>query len=505
MSETVVLGSRDIEIRDVVAVAREGARVVVADEVSRRLERAREVVERHEGEGRAVYGLTRGLGARVVETIDERERDGYSEAVIRARAVGGGGHAPSDIVRAALFARAAALARGGAGVRPIVLETQVAMLNARLHPVLPEIGSYGASDLLLMANLALPVIGEGRAELGGTVMPGGEAMRRAGIAPLRLASKEGLALCSANSVSTGEGALVLADAEAILDLLEGACALTFEAFRANLSPIDPRIAAARAAPGQEVSAARLRRLLAGSALFDAAEPRRVQDPISLRCASQVHGSLIAGVEFAKAAILPELNGAGDNPLVLAEDGEMLSTGNFHTPATAVAFDALALALSQAASLSAMRTSRMMNGKLTELPDRLSTHNNTRSGMALLGLTAHTLVKEIRHQAMPASLDDAGGYDVEDHAPMTPLAVRHCRRILEMMPEIVACELLASAQALELRAPPRSAKVAAALLRLVRSVSPRFDDDRPLAPDLERVAQLVRSGAVRREIWDTAAA
>lgn len=494
------LGDGRLTIADVAAVARDARPVTLSPQAARRMEASRAVVDRAEAEGRPVYGLTRGLGRRVVHPLPAEDPAVYSRMVVLARAGGAGAPLPQDAVRAALVARANSFAQGGAGVRPLLAETQALMLNRGVHPLVPSIGSVGASDLALLANLALPILGEGRAWHGADLLPGGEAMQRAGIATIALKSKEGLALCSANSVSAGLGALVLTDVMALLHVFDAAVALYYEAYRGNPSPIDPRVAQARPAPGQVASAARLRALLAGSQLFDPGAPRRVQDPISLRCASQVHGALRYAIDFARLPVEVELNGAGDNPLVLAADDEILSNGNFHTPALAIAFDTLTLALSQTASLSAQRVARLMTSRLTDLPDTLTPRDPVaRSGMGSLSITAGTLVKEIRQSAHPASLDDTGGMEVEDHAPMTPVAVRKCARIVDLLRQVAACELLAAAQAMEMRRLGRVSATAKAAHEAVRSISAAQDDDRPLVGEIEAVTRLIASGEFARAL------
>jgi histidine ammonia-lyase len=368
------------------------------------------------------------------------------------------------------------------------------MLNAGIHPVVPSIGSAGASDLALLANLALPVIGEGRAEYEGEVMAGAEAMARAGIAVVEPEEKEGLALCSANSISAGTGALVLYDATHLSELADAVAVLSFEAFRANPSPLDPRVVRARAAPGQARAALSLREKLAGSRLFEPGEPRRVQDPISLRCVSHVHGSLRAAIDFCSPNVLVELNGAGDNPLVLADEEEILSTGNFHTPAMAVAFDALALAISQVSTTCAQRIARMMKNEFSDLPDGLTSHGTTHAGVALMSLTSEILAKEIHMKAQPASLFDSMGYSVEDHAPNTLAAVRKAGEALELLEQILACELIASSQAFDLRKPNKVAPVARALRDKVREAIDFVDQDRSLTVDLAEVTAMLRAGA-----------
>ncbi len=493
--DTLKLGQGSIGIDDVVAVARNRAVVGLCREAADRMVAARAVVERYSAENRPAYGVTRGLGGRVVKSIGREERDGYSRVVVLARAGGAGDPLPRAVVRAAQFARASSMAQGGAGVRPVIVETQCAMLAAGVHPYIPSIGSVGASDLALCANMALPLIGEGRAELDGELLPGADAMARAGIATVTLGEKEGLALCSANSISAGMGALLLADLGDFVELMDGIAVLTMEAFRANPSPIDPRVVMARGAPGQARSAQSMAAKLAGSALFDEGVPRRVQDPISIRCASHVHGSLRAAIDFCLPNVLVELNGAGDNPLVLERDGEILSNGNFHTPAMAVAFDALALAMAQVAVMSAERVGRMLQSAMTDLPDSLTRYGDTRAGVGLLSLTAGTLAKEIHILCQPASIHDSSGYNVEDHAPMTPLAVRKACCILDLLRQVAACELIASAQALDMRELDRCSAVATALRNRVREVVAPLDDDRSFTFDVIAASGLVADGSL----------
>ena len=490
---TILLGDREIGIDDVVAVVRGSASVGIAPEARSAMERARAVVDRFSAEDRPVYGLTRGLGGRVVNEVSQQEREDYSRVVVLARACGAGEPLGRDAVRAAMFARAGGMAVGGAGVRPVIVETLCAMLEKGVHPLVPSIGSVGASDLALCANMALPLLGEGHAEFEGEMLDGRQAMRRAELEIVVPQEKEGLALCSSNAISVGLGALVLADLTNLLELMDGIVVLSFEAFRANLSPIDPRVVMARGAPGQARAAQSLRLKLAGSVLFDPAEPRRVQDPISLRCVSQVHGSLRATIDFCEPNVIVELNGAGDNPLVLERDGDILSNGNFHTPAMAVAFDALTLAVAQTATLAAQRTGRLLQNQFTDLPDRLTHHGTTRAGLGLLSLTADTLSKEIHLLGMPASLQDSSTYNVEDHAPMTTVAVRQARRAVDLLAQLAACELITAAQAFDIRAPLRCAHVARALRAALRGIVAPLDDDRSMIGDVSAVAAAIAEG------------
>lgn len=420
---TIVLGQDRLGTSDVAAVARDNADVTLGPAARDRLDEARALVERWSREDRPVYGLTRGLGNRVTTTIETADRSSYSEVVVRARATGGAPFFDAAAVRAAMLARAASFAQGGAGVRPVVIETQLAMLKRGVHPLVPQVGSVGASDLALCANMAMPLMGEGRAEFRGEVMPGADAMAAAGIPTIRLLEKEGLALCSANSLSIGLGALVLEDLEALLEIADAVLALSFEAFRGNPSPFDARVVAARPAPGQVEAAASLRRMMTGSSLFEPDAPRRVQDPISLRCATHVHGAMRAGLDFARPNIEVELNAAADNPLILLDDDEILSTGNFHTAAFAIAFDALRLAVAAVSTLSSERTARIMDPDLSGLPGRFSRLGPTRAGLGIMALASRTLNHEVRFFSAPVSNADATPMGVEDHAPFTLVSVR----------------------------------------------------------------------------------
>ncbi len=473
---------------DVQRVARNGAPVRLAPEAAARLAAARAVVERHLAEGKPVYGLTTGLGPRATMQLPQDVLAEFSRLTVLGRAQGVGPRLPEEVVRAAMLVRANGMAKGGAGVQPPVPEMLVAMLNAGIHPVVPSIASVGASDLCLLAHVALAVIGEGEAVHRGETLPADRALARAGLRPLVLGPKDGLALCSANAVSAGQGALALADAVDLSALLDLAAALSMEGFRANLSPIDPRVAAARPAPGQEAAAAHLRTLLAGGALTEPGAARRVQDPISLRCASQVHGSLRAALSFAETALAAELNGAGDNPLVLVEDDTILSTGNFHTPALALAFDAVALAVSQVANLAVNRVARLLSERLSDLPAWLTPRGPARSGFGPLTKTAEALAAEIRQLANPACVDPRPGAEgVEDDSTNAPLAVRKLAEALTHLRLLVALELVVAAQAVDLAGVPRLGRGTAVAHRVVRDLVPPLDEDRPLGADIERLA------------------
>ena len=503
----VTVDGRTLSAADVAAVALHGARVVLADEVLPRLVRDRAVVEDVVDRQVPAYGVTTGLGSRSSYALPREELAVFSARTVRGRANAVGDPLPVPAVRAALLARVSGIAGGGSGVRPEVVRVLVGLLNARVHPVIPEVGSIGASDLVQMAHVGLVVMGEGRAEFEGEVLDGAEALRRAGLVPAVLGPKDGHVLCSASPLAAGLGALAVEEAGAVALLGQAVVALTYEGFRANTSPLDPRVLRLRPAPGQSRAAAELLALLAGGELPGPRRARRVQDPISLRCAAQVHGSLYAALDFATAALEPELNGSGDNPVVLAggdgdgDSGEILSSGNFHTPVLALAFDTLALALAQTAALSAERMQRLLNPAVSGLPANLSPYGPERSGFAPLAKTAQALVAEIRSLSAPVCTDPRYGADtVEDDSTNASLGARRLGAMLLRFRQLLAVEAVAAAQAVDLAAPASLGRGAALLHRAVRGVVAGLDDDRPCGVDVERVSEDVLGAAeVRRGV------
>ena len=492
----ITLAGRGVTIADLVRVARGAAPVALLAPARERVVAARAVVDRLVASDVSVYGLTSALGANTGLAIPEGERSEYQVRAVRARAVGVGPAHATEVVRAMMFARIAAMAVGGSGVSPAVLDALVAMLNAGVHPVVPTIGSIGVADLAPLSHLALPLVGEGRAEFRGEVLGGREALARAGLQAITLGPKDGLALISANAATVGHAALVLHDAAAALDHFNVAATLSFEAFRANLSPLDPRVQAARAARGQVAIAERLRELLEGSGLWQPGAARRVQDPLSLRCVTQVHGAALAALQLAQGDVELELNSAADSPLVLVDGGELVSNGNFHLPALALAIDGLGLALAQVAMLAVMRCQKLYNPALSGLPLQLTTLGPAHSGFATVQKTLTSLYNQIRHLANPSSLDGLPVSEaVEDHAPMAPNAVARIAAMLPLLRYLGAIELLSAAQAADLR-PVAVATMglgAAAGYRVVRGAVTMLVEDRPLGPDIEAIAALIGAG------------
>lgn len=476
-------------------------RVRLAACVAGRLERARAVVDRLVSGDRAVYGLNTGLGAAVDTALAPNDVADFQRRAVMARAVGVGDFLTTHEVRAALFVRLAGIARGASGLSPAFAAVIRDMLDARVHPRVRRIGSLGEADLAPMAQLFLPLVGEGEAELGGEIMPGGAALRRAGIACPPFGPKDGIALLNANAFSVGLAALTHHDADLALEALEAAGALSLEGFRANLSPLDPRVSALRAAPGQVEGSRRLLALLAGSDLLGAtASPRRVQDPLSFRCLAPVMGAVFEQLARTGAAIDADLNGAGDSPAVLVDDGEMLSTVNFDTTALALAFEGLGLALSHAAAIAVFRVAKLMSPGFSDLPRFLTRHGGSRTGFATVQKTASALEAEIRHLASPLGPMAAPVADgAEDYAPMTPRIVEKTGDIVRRLTRLAAVELVVAAQAMDLRGDITLGAGTRRVHAWVRERVAMLDEDRPTGPDFERIADAIAAGHLRTAI------
>ena len=495
---TVTLNGHGITIGDVVRVARAAAPVALHADAHARVVAARAVVDRLADSGVAIYGLNSALGANTGKPIAADERSEYQTRAVLARAVGVGRPQPADVVRSMMFARLAGMAVGGSGVSPAVLEALLAMLNAGVHPLVPSIGSIGAADLPALSHLALPLIGQGQAEFRGELLGGRAALARAGLLPVTLAAKDGLALISSNAATAGHAALVLHDAAVALDHFNISAALGFEAFRAHTGPLDPRAQAARPARGQAAIATRLRELLDGSALWREGAARRVQDPLSFRCVSQVHGAALAALHLARDDVELELNSAADSPLVDTASQRLISNGNFDTAALALAFDGLALALAQVALLCVMRCQRLYNPALSELPLQLTTLGPAHSGFATVQKTLTALYNRIRHAANPTSLDSLPVSEtIEDHASMAPNAVAKTAAMLEPLRYLAAIEWLSAAQGADLRpvAPAAMGRGAATAYDTLRRTVAMLVEDRPLGPDIEAAAALLAQGAL----------
>jgi histidine ammonia-lyase len=496
----VVLTGNDLTVFDVARVATERTPVEVTSLALDRMARSRAVVERALDSSNAVYGLTTGLGSLKDIRVARDEMQAFQRNIVMSHATGIGPEFSSTEVRAIMLARLNGMCRGGSGVHPDVFQLLLHMLNAGIHPVVPSRGSIGMSDLAPLAHLALPMIGLGEVEHQGRRMPALDALKHAGLSPAQLGPKDALALCSANSASVGHGALVLHKTLQLLASADLAAALSLEAFQAHVSPLDERTHAVRPYTGELVSAERLRRLLEGSTFWQRARVDSVQDPLSLRCVPQVHGACQDALAFVRGTMEIELNGTGDNPVVLIDEGSILSNGNFHSAGLAIAFDTLGIVLGQLSGLATSRVLRVLDPNLTDLPPALVPRAGVNTGFNVLQKTLTALNAENRFLAAPASLDfQPVAGEIEDHATNAALCVRKAAQIVDNCLLVQAIEILVATQAISLRGALTLGRGTRAAFEVVREVAPFVDEDRVLAPVLDGVAGLLTTGRLLQEV------
>ena len=501
------LTGRDLTVDDVVEVARQRRPVVLDPSAAERMQASRRVIERLVADGATVYGVTTGFGDLADVRIDPDQTADLQRNLVRSHAAGVGEPLPAEVVRAMLLLRANTLAIGLSGVRVEIAELLCGMLNAAVHPVIPSRGSVGASgDLAPLAHLALVMIGEGEAEVDGAGPgPGGHALRRAGLGPVTLEAKEGLALLNGTQLMAGIGGLAVADGLRLVDTADVTGAMSLEALEGTAAAFDAQLIGARPHPGQLRSAVQLRSLLAESEIGAShrQSPHRVQDPYSLRCMPQVHGAVRDALDQLAGVLAIEMNAATDNPLVFpasreAPDGRVVSGGNFHGEPIALALDAATIALAELANIGERRVARLVDQHLSGLPAFLTPRSGLRSGLMIAQYTAAACVNELRGLAHPATVDNVPtSANQEDHVSMGATAAHQLRQAVALVESVLAIEALCAAQALDFRAPLRPGRGVRLAHAAVREVVPPLDEDRPPGPDIERVAGLVRSGALAR--------
>jgi histidine ammonia-lyase len=519
--DLVVLTGADLTVGDVEAVARHGMRTALDVHARERMQEARDVIAALVERGEVVYGVTTGFGDLATTFIPPGDAAALQENLIASHAAGVGRPFPREVVRAMLLLRANTLALGHSGCRPLLVDRICAFLEHGIHPVVPEQGSVGASgDLAPLAHLALPLIGRGQVEIAGQVVPALVALREHGLEPLTLEPKEGLALLNGTQLMSALGALLLADADRLARTASVAAAISVEALLGTDVAYAAPYQLARPHPGQVAVAGELRHLLRDSGLQQAhhGSAHKVQDPYSLRCVPQVHGAARDAFDHLRRVLDIELNSATDNPLVFPSGGEVptdalatggglvISGGNFHGEPIALALDFAKLALSELGSISERRTALLVDPRLNGgLPAFLTPDPGRNSGLMIVQYTAAALASENKVLAHPSSADSIPtSANQEDHVSMGAAAARHARTVLGHVQQIVAIELLAAAQALDLRlrllaedgvdAPAPGTGVSEAHARLREQV-PFLAGDREPGPDLAATLRLVEQGAL----------
>ena len=494
---TVWLDGESLTISQVCAVACSGARAGLARRAAARMEASRAVVERLAAGEEPVYAVNTGVGLLADVRIPREDLDRLQRNVVRSHAAGVGEPLAREAVRAMMLIRANVLAKGFSGIRPVIAERLCELLNRGVTPVVPSRGSVGASgDLAPLAHMALVLIGEGEAEFQGATLPGGEALRRAGVEPVELHPKEGISLINGTQAMLGIGCLEVEAAATLADAADVICAMTLDALRGTPRAFDERIHTARPHPGQMESAARLRRLLEGSEIrLSHIACRRVQDAYSLRCAPQAHGAVRDALAEARRVFAIELNSATDNPLVFGD--EIISGGNFHGEPLAFQLDFLAIALAALAGVSERRVDRLVNPALNEhLPPFLAGNPGIESGLMMAQVTAAALVAENRvlaHPASAGSITTSG--NKEDFVSMGMTAALKFQSVVKNTRTVLAIEALAAARALDLLAPLKTSPVLEEARARIRAVSPPFEGDRAFYVDIASIEKLIAVGGL----------
>ena len=495
----IALDGRTLSLAAVEVVAGDvSATVSLTGDARAAMESSRALIEERIASGQPVYGVTTGFGRLADRAIAPEERTALQHNLVRSHASGLGTPLARPSVRALMLLRANALARGVSGCRTDVAERLLDLLNAGIHPVVPEFGSVGASgDLAPLAHVALTLLGEGEAEHRGEVRPAADLLREAEIEPLTLGSKEGLALINGTQATTALGVLALLRAERAVETAEAAGAMSLDALLGTPEPFRVEVQEARPHPGQATSAARLRALLEGSAIREShreGDPR-VQDAYSLRCMPQVHGAARQALAYIRGVLEVEVNSATDNPLVFPEAGAIVSGGNFHAQLVSQALDLLTIAVADLAAISERRIERLLNPDLSMgLPAFLTASPGLESGFMIAQVTAVDLLSELRVLSHPASVDSVTtSANPEDHVSMGLAAARKARRAVWCLEAVLATELMCAAEGIEYRRPLRSGAGVERAYETVRDITPRLSGDRALSHDLQRLADGVREG------------
>lgn len=504
----VILDGNSLTIEQVVAVARFGAHVSLSPSTYEAIDASRALVERIVAEERIVYGISTGFGEFSKITIGSDRSAALQENLILSHCVAVGAPLSEETVRAMMLLRANALSKGYSGIRRVLIETLIAMLNAGVHPIVPEQGSLGASgDLAPLSHMALVLIGRGEAMYHGERLPGAEAMKRAEIPTFHLLAKEGLALINGTQCMTAIGTLAWYDLNRATEIADITASLSMQALTCLMSAFDPRIHAVRPHGGQSLVARNIRLLCENSPSMERNRNLRIQDAYAIRCIPQVHGAVRDALNHVRHVFETEMNAVTDNPILFLDDESVLSGGNFHGEPVALVMDYLSIAAAELASISERRLERMVNPTLSNgLPAFLAPGGGINSGFMICQYSAASLVSENKVFAHPASVDSIpSSANQEDHVSMGTTAARNCRRIVENLYSVLAFELMAAAQGIDLRGTCELSPVQQSVYEMVRKVVPFLSQDEEMRPYVAAINALVRStdieNTVKRKLPD----
>ncbi len=495
----LLIDGEHLTIEEVIGAARSNDTVGLSEEAVERIIKSRGYVDALVDRGAIVYGITTGFGKFSDVFISKEDTRALQKNLIVSHSCSLGDPLPEEVVRAVMLLRANALAKGFSGIRIETVNTLVEMLNKGVHPVIPEKGSLGASgDLAPLACMVLVMLGEGEAYYKGVRMAGKEAMDKAGIKTVELTSKEGLALINGTPVMTAIGALAVHDAENLLKNADIISSLTLEALKGITTAFDKKVHEVRGQAGQMAVARNILRLVEGSELTTTQGQVRVQDAYTLRCIPQIHGASKDAVQYVRDKISIELNAATDNPLVFAEDDQVISGGNFHGQPIALAMDFLGIAVSELANVSERRLERLVNPQLNDLPAFLTRKGGLNSGFMITQYTAASIVSENKILAHPASVDSIpSSANQEDHVSMGTTAARKARTILDNVQKVLGIEAFAASQAISFRGDVKLGLGTAEAYRVIRGEVRPVDEDRVMNIEMNKLDKIVKSGDLIR--------
>lgn len=498
----VYIDGNSLTLEDFINITRKNYKIQLTEEAKERIRKSRALIDRYLEEERIVYGITTGFGKFSDVSITGQEGKQLQKNLIISHACGVGEPLAEEVVRGIMLLRINALAKGYSGIRLSTLNTLIEMLNKGVHPIIPEKGSLGSSgDLAPLSHMVLVMLGEGEAIYKGERMSGKEAMERAGIEPIELVAKEGLALINGTQVMTSIGAHAIYDSINLSKISDLAAALTTEALRGIIDAFDERIHRVRNHPGQSTSGHNLRAILEGSKMITRQGELRVQDPYSIRCTPQVHGASKDCFSYVKERVEIEMNSVTDNPIIFPEDEEIISGGNFHGQPMALAFDFLAIGLAELANISERRLERLVNPQLSNgLPAFLTKNGGLNSGFMIVQYSAASLVSENKVLAHPASVDSIpSSANQEDHVSMGTIAARKAGEILENTRRVLAMEILAACQAIDLREEKALGQGTEIVYRIIRENIPALEEDRVMYKDLDRCNEILKSNILLEEV------
>ena len=504
----IIINGKDLTIEEVIRVCRYGEKVQIAEEAKAAINKSRVYVEKKLEEKAVIYGLTTGFGKFSNIVISPEETAILQKNLIISHTCAMGNAYPVEYVRAAMLLRANNLSRGYSGIRLSTVQSLVDMINAGIHPIVPEKGSVGSSgDLAPLSCIALGLIGLGKCEYHGEIIETKEALEKEGLRPVELAAKEGLALNNGTQMMTAIGVNVLWDSMKLLKIADIACAMTGEAMHAIRKAYDEKAMELRGQKGQIISAENLRNLLEGSDNAKWLHPEKVQDPYSQRCAPQVHGASRDAVYYVFDAVSKEINAVTDNPLVFADEDEVISSGNFHGQPMALAFDFLKIAISELANISERRIERLVNSSTSEgLPAFLTKHGGVNSGYMIAQYAAASMVSENKVYDHPASVDSIPtSANQEDHVSMGTTAARTSAMVLDNAQKVLGIELLCAAQAIWLRQElgengiERLAPATRAAYDHIRKTAQPMEEDIIMMEELAKMDEIVKDGTIIEEV------